>query len=96
MSKFMRPGECALDRCLKVAILCANRRLIMRSTIDIDIDLLEEARALTGARTKKEVIHISLRELVGKKRREHLAGLFGSSLLDIGPDELDKMREDEV
>ena len=68
----------------------------MRSTIDIDSDLLEEARALTGARTKKEVIDISLRELVGKKRREHLAGLFGSSLLDIGPDELDKMREDEV
>jgi Arc/MetJ family transcription regulator len=68
----------------------------MRSTIDIDADLLEEARALTGARTKKAVIDISLRELVGRKRREHLAGLFGSSLLDMGPDELDKMREDEV
>ena len=51
MSKFMRAGGCALDRCLKVAILYANRRLIMRSTIDIDSDLLEEARALTGART---------------------------------------------
>ena len=67
----------------------------MRSTIDIDGDLLEEARELTGAKTKKDVIDISLRELVSKKRREHLAGLFGSAILDIGPEDLDKMREDE-
>jgi Arc/MetJ family transcription regulator len=67
----------------------------MRSTIDIDGDLLEEARELTGAKTKKEVIHISLQELVGKKRREHLAAMFGSFPLDIGPDDLDRMREDE-
>jgi len=68
----------------------------MRSTIDIDGDLLEEARGLTGAKTKKDVIDISLRELVGKKRREHLAAMFGSSPLDMSPDDLEKMREDEA
>jgi Arc/MetJ family transcription regulator len=68
----------------------------MRSTIDIDGDLLEEARELTGAKTKKDVIDISLRELVSKKRREHLAAMFGSSPLDMSPDDLEKMREDEV
>lgn len=68
----------------------------MRSTIDIDGDLLEEARVLTGAKTKKAVVDISLRELVSKRRREHLAGLFGSAVLDMGPDDLDKMREDEA
>jgi Arc/MetJ family transcription regulator len=68
----------------------------MRSTIDIDRDLLEEAKELTGAKTKKDVIDISLRELVSKKRREHLAAMFGSSPLDMSPADLEKMREDEV
>jgi len=68
----------------------------MRSTVDINEELLEEAKALTGARTKKEVIALSLRELIRKRRREHLVGLFGSSILKISPDDIEKMREDEL
>jgi len=68
----------------------------MRSTVDINEELLEEAKALTGARTKKEVIALSLRELIRKRRREHLAGLFGSSILKVSPDDIEKMREDEL
>jgi Arc/MetJ family transcription regulator len=68
----------------------------MRSTIDIDKELLEEAKALTGARTKKELIDLSLRELIRGKRREHLAALFGSGVLAISPDEIEKMREDDL
>lgn len=68
----------------------------MRSTIDIDNELIEEARALTGAKTKKEVVAYSLRELIRKKRREHLAGLFGSKLLDLNPGDIEKMREDAL
>jgi len=68
----------------------------MRSTIDIDEELMKEARALTGARTKKEVIDFSLRELIRKKRREHLASLFGSGILAVSPDDVEKMREDDL
>jgi Arc/MetJ family transcription regulator len=66
----------------------------MRSTIDINEELIEEAKALTGAKTKKEVIDFSLRELIRRSRREHLASLFGSGVLNIGPDEIEKNRED--
>jgi len=67
----------------------------MRSTIDIDEKLLKEAQRITGARTKKELINLSLRELIRKRRREHLISLFGSSVLDISLEDVEKMRKDE-
>jgi len=96
MSTFIRPIGDAFDMCIIIDVLCASGRCIMRSTIDINSDLLEEAKELTGAKTKKDVIDISLRELVGKKRREHLAALFGRTPLDIAADDVERMREDEV
>ncbi len=67
----------------------------MRSTIDIDETLLKEAGSLTQTKTKKELVNLSLRELIRKKRREHLASLFGSAAVDISQDDVEKMREDE-
>ena len=66
----------------------------MRCTIDIDETLLEEARRLTRAKTKKELVNSSLRELIRSRRREHLAGLFGSGAVDISRDDVQKMREE--
>jgi Arc/MetJ family transcription regulator len=68
----------------------------MRSTIDIDDFLLDEARQLTRIKTKEEVVNLSLKELISKKRREHLASLFGSTVVDISCDEVVKIREDEI
>ena len=59
----------------------------MPLTIDIDETLLEEAGRLTKAKTKKELINLSLRELIRKKRREHLVSLFGSGVVDISQDD---------
>ncbi len=67
----------------------------MRSTIDIDENLLKEAQKLTKIKTKKELINLSLRELVRKKKREYLASLFGSGVVDITLKDLEKFREDE-
>ncbi len=67
----------------------------MRSTIDIDEKLLREAQKITGAKTKKELVNLSLGELIKKKRKEHLIGLFGSSVLDIGLGDVEKLRKDE-
>ena len=67
----------------------------MRSTIDIDDNLLKKAQEITGARTKKELINFSLREIIRKKRKEHLISLFKSSVLDIDLEDIEKLREDE-
>jgi len=67
----------------------------MRSTIDIDEKLLKEAQKITGAKTKKKLVNLSLRELIRKKRKEHLISLFGSSVLDIGLEDVEKLRKDE-
>jgi len=37
-----------------------------RTTIELDDALVEKAMRLTGARTKREVVHIALRRLVDK------------------------------
>ncbi|MEA3442829.1 MAG: type II toxin-antitoxin system VapB family antitoxin [Chloroflexota bacterium] len=67
----------------------------MRSTIDIDETLLKEAGRLTQVKTKKDLVNLSLRELIRKKRREHLASLFGSAAVDITLEDVERMREDE-
>lgn len=67
----------------------------MRSTIEIDPKLIAEAKALTKIKTKKALIDLSLRELIRKKRREHLIGLFGKSPIDLTLAELEDSRSDE-
>ncbi|MBW2366638.1 MAG: type II toxin-antitoxin system VapB family antitoxin [Deltaproteobacteria bacterium] len=49
----------------------------MRTNIDIDDTLLEEAFSVTGARTKKELIHEALREFIKLKKRKDLSELAG-------------------
>ena len=53
------------------------RRGYMRTNVVLDDDLLKEAFALTGARTKKDVIHEALRELVRLRRKKNLMDLAG-------------------
>lgn len=66
----------------------------MRATIDIDDKLIEEAKKLTAIKTKKELINLSLKELIRKKRIEHLISLFGTSPIDITLSDVEKFRED--
>lgn len=49
----------------------------MRSNIETDDALLEEAQALTGARTKRETVDLALRELVSRYRRIGVPDLRG-------------------
>ena len=67
----------------------------MRSTIDIDEHVLAEAMKAANVRTKKELIDLSLRELVRKKRRERLSSKLGKISLNISASQLGKMRKDE-
>ena len=49
----------------------------MRTNIVLDDDLVEEAFSLTGVRTKRELVHIALTELVRQRRKRDLTELAG-------------------
>jgi len=56
----------------------------MRTNIVIDDDLLADAFSVSDARTKKELIHEALRELVRLRKRKDLAELAGK--VEFHPD----------
>lgn len=49
----------------------------MRTNITLDDDLVREAFELTGAKTKRELVHVALAELVRRLRKKNLAALAG-------------------
>ena len=67
----------------------------MRATIAIDDALFSEAFSLSKAKTKKELITLSLQEYVRKKRLEHLAGMYSSNAVSMSCEELEEYRADE-
>ncbi|MCK5205367.1 MAG: type II toxin-antitoxin system VapB family antitoxin [Desulfobacterales bacterium] len=50
----------------------------MRTNIVIDDDLLEEAFSVSGARTKKDLIHEALRAFIRLNKRKDLTELAGA------------------
>jgi len=57
--------------------------------IDIDDDLLDQARTLTGATTMRETVNTSLREVINAElRRQHLVRLATGEGTDIADDEV--------
>lgn len=49
----------------------------MRTNIELDDELVEEAQRLTGIGTKKDVVHEALRFLVQSRKRKSLRDLRG-------------------
>jgi Arc/MetJ family transcription regulator len=49
----------------------------MKTNVALNDDLVEEAFTLTGARTKKELLHLALQELVRMRRKRDLTELAG-------------------
>ncbi len=49
----------------------------MRTNVVLDDDLMREAFALTGIRTKRELIHTALQELISKHTKKDLTDLAG-------------------
>ena len=67
----------------------------MRTTIAIDDNLIEEAKTLSDVKTKRELIDLSLREFIQRRRLEHLAGLYGSGLVNLNVEDVEDFRRDE-
>jgi Arc/MetJ family transcription regulator len=49
----------------------------MRTTLDLDADLVQRALQETGTRSKTEVIEMGLRALLEREARKRLQALFG-------------------
>jgi len=64
----------------------------MRTTLDIDRTLLEEALAISEKATKKAVIEESLREYIRNRRIKRLREMLGTFELDLTLEELLKLR----
>ncbi len=56
----------------------------MRTNIVLDERIVKEAMLLTGARTKREVVNLALRELVARRKQADILSLAGEKL--IAPD----------
>lgn len=56
----------------------------MRTNIVLDDALVRRAMKLTGARTKREVVHVALASLVESRSRKNLLELAGT--LDFHPE----------
>lgn len=49
----------------------------MRTNIDLDDNLMEEAFRLTNVRTKKELVNMALKELIRNRKKLNLLDLSG-------------------
>jgi Arc/MetJ family transcription regulator len=58
----------------------------MRTNIEIDDQLMEEAFRLTNVRTKKELVHLALIEFVKAKKKKDLLELSGKIQFHEGYD----------
>jgi len=67
----------------------------MRTTIDIDKNLIEEALKLSKISTKKELINLSLKEFIRRRHLEKLKNRLGNCDLNIDLSSLKEMRKDE-
>ena len=66
---------------------------MMRTNIELDEKLVEEAMKLTDSKTKKELVNYALKELVRKKKRKKLLEKEGNVEWDGS---LEKMRKSRV
>lgn len=64
-----------------------------RMMVEIDDRLLEEAKRLSGTRTKRATIEAALRELVRRRKAAELARLAGKVKIALTPRDLREMRE---
>jgi Arc/MetJ family transcription regulator len=67
----------------------------MRTTIDVDDKLIEEAAKLSGAKTKKDAIAIALAAYVHMKKREELRAMIGQYDHGMTLKELQKIRDED-
>jgi len=69
---------------------------ILRTSLEIDRDLLETAIALSNVKTKKGVIEIALAEFIEKRQKKNLMDIKGSVKFMDGHDHREMRSRDDV
>lgn len=64
----------------------------MKTTIEIDQTLLEEARKALGTATIKGTVDASLRAVIRQRQLKALANALGTIPLDLTPEQLRRQR----
>ncbi len=62
----------------------------MRTTLNLDEELIKELMKVTGAKTKVEAIHLAISEFIRRKKIEGLLDLEGKLQLDLDWRELEE------
>jgi len=62
----------------------------MRTTLDLPADLIEQARAAVGFKSKTDTVVFALRELIRRQRLDELKTLMRSIQFDFDPVEVRK------
>jgi Arc/MetJ family transcription regulator len=68
----------------------------MRTNIVIDDTLIAKATKYTGLRTKKEVVHFALEEIVRREERKKILDLQGKVHWEGNLDEMRECRFDDL
>ena len=63
----------------------------MRTNIEIDDELIQQAMEIGQLKTKKAAVELALREYINMARRQNLASMFGEVTWD---GDLNRMRTD--
>ncbi|HEB09962.1 MAG TPA: type II toxin-antitoxin system VapB family antitoxin [Spirochaetales bacterium] len=66
---------------------------MVRMTLTLDENLVEEAQQMFGASTKRETIQIALIEVVKQRKREIALTHCGKIKLDLSQEQLQSLRE---
>jgi len=64
----------------------------MKTFVDIDEDVLDEAVRLSDAKTKREVMNMALDELIKARLRQKLKGLARSGIMETKLSDLKRIR----
>jgi Arc/MetJ family transcription regulator len=67
---------------------------VAKTLIDIDETLLDEVRRLANVRTKRDAVHVALREFIRRRRIERLVAAAGKSSMRWTPSDVRRMREE--
>lgn len=89
-------GARAYVNMLVIYVIYAYQEALMKTPLTIDKELMEEAKALSGARTKKEAVEKALNEFIKRRKAKKLLDLEGKIELSFSLKELLERRKKDV
>jgi Arc/MetJ family transcription regulator len=77
--------------CINITIF-VYKEIVMRTNIDIDDKLMHDAMAATKLKSKKEVVHVALSELVRLSKQKSILRFRGKARWEGDLDQMRAMR----